>query len=181
MTQCNIIVVEDDRLHGETLAKILKVVHGHEVRRFRDKRTFEEAVTAANGDTGAGLFEHDRPRIIILDIMLAEELDPKHDEAPRWCGEEEPTPDQRKRYVNDQLGLEIAATLRKGGYAPAIKSNTPLVFFTARRNDSIEETALKMSPAKYFTKPAFTDDVEAAIQELVATDSHASRQGRTQL
>jgi len=163
----NILIVEDDKKHCRILKEGLEQDYGYSVQAFRDLHGLQQAKDSGKLLDG---FDKTFPLVVILDIMLAEELDHNEPAAPQWRGQAEPSDEERKQYVDYRLGLEIADQVRKSKYEPTIPRLAPILFFTARRNATIEKEALAMSPSKYLCKPAFIDDVHEAIQELLTAE-----------
>lgn len=163
MPEYNIVVVEDNELHRNALVKGLTEDFGHSVKDFRDQQTLE---TARADNTLLEWPEGDRRLVVLLDIMLAEQLDETEPYAPRRTGGDEP-PKGEKEYVNDMLGLHIGKKIRDGEFELGIPRTTPILFFTARRNERIRREMEDLKRAMHIEKPAFIDDVQTAIEELM--------------
>jgi DNA-binding response OmpR family regulator len=157
MAKYHIMVIEDNAEH---LARIQEGLEdaGHTVQAVRD------LVSLRNADSQKVIKS---PDIVILDIMLAEELDLCQTAAPRWEGRGPVPAHMRRRYVDDELGIDIAHAIRKGAFA-SIPKDVPILFLTARRNKEIVATiSSTLSRFAYMDKPAFIEEVLDAIKGLV--------------
>lgn len=173
--RANIILVEDDREHRQTLTKCLKKKpYDHRVIPFRDLTTLRKADRA---NSFAKQFEPTWPLLVILDIMLAEKLKEDAEFAPRFAGEN-PSPEQSRCHVDDDLGLRIADDIRLGTEFSNIPHNVPILFLTARSNHRVKEEIRKLGdrggPTEWLGKPAFVTDVQEAIQRLLERSSSAT-------
>ena len=164
MTSCRIVLVEDQRNDRTDLAEGLREEYTHEVKEFRDLRTLEQADQDGSlQDWGSRHLQ----LLVILDIMLAEDLD---ENAPR--SEEEPLENvaDEKTHVDDELGIRIAARIREGHFQDSIPTDVPILFFTARMRKRVSELVEKTMPEVglwgCLEKPAFLEDVQEKICEL---------------
>ena len=162
--KCNIILIEDNKMHREGLIQALKEDYGHIVKGFRDFQTFKQA---CDDRTIVGEEDSGRPLIIILDIMMAEELDDASPFAPRFTGQENGINNQ-EHYVDDELGLKLAEQIRDVKFQ-CIPSDTPILFFTARQEPDIISRIEndEMQPALHLEKPAWIEDVQDKIEQLL--------------
>lgn len=176
MTRCNIILLEDNRAHRNDLTEDLKEEYNHIVKAFRDPKTFAQA--CENGSVLSD-FEPDLPTVIIIDIMMAEDLDPQEPFAPRLSTRPDDSDIPEERYCDDNLGLTIAKGIRDGQY-PGIENDIPILFFTARQMDHVvdEIESEKMLPALYLEKPAWIDQVQDAIEQLLKKAAQLKGEGR---
>lgn len=163
--QCNIVLIDDDKKLCEQLLTILQNGFGHTVCVYHDKKTFKEAANK-------GVFNKldDKPLIIILDIMMAEELKPGLAEAPRLDRETRLKGDyDPKNYRDDLLGLHMTKQIREGEYAEAgIDRDVPIIFLTARQNaDVVDEILQDIKYAEYLPKPQNMYEIQKAIEKVI--------------
>ncbi len=162
----NIVLIEDDREHRDELSEALCDDYGHDVRAFRDLVTFQSAV-----HNDVALFDAEHPLLVMLDIMLSAELDPEALYAPRWDNTEPPSEDERRHFVDDELGLGIAFDIRGGDYAPTVPADTPILFFTARQNTHVKDEIEKVGRATWLSKPKFARRIQEALEVLAREHS----------
>lgn len=166
MIKCNVIIIEDFEEVCSSLSQSLKCSYHFHVKTFRDMVTFVKA--DENRELLKG-FDEKYPIIIILDIMLAEEIDKKQPYAPRWKSEKKPSRLEMKRHVNDELGLKIGYKIRNGDFKQIAK-NTPILFCTARQNGLITKQILEMGHAVYLQKPIWHEDIAKTIEDMVCSE-----------
>jgi CheY-like chemotaxis protein len=171
----NIIVIEDDKFQREELEEALADI-GHKVKAFRDLLSFKGACLEANkegkdlfGDpvgSAQGAQTSRKQSVAIFDVMLARQLKEDAFCAERWTEAGFP-PEDEPQYVDDELGLRIAQSVRKGEYAEAVPRNTPILFLTARQNDRLMDEMRRLEPSIVVGKPAFIERIEESLVELV--------------
>jgi CheY-like chemotaxis protein len=166
MTTCNVLLIEDSHFQRESLRTALESDYGHCVCSFRDLVTFEEAILSGSLKES---FSTQRRLVVILDCMLAKKLSPDAPDAPRWEGPGEPPPGEEGKYVDNDLGLRIAQSIRDGEYE-GVPDDAPILFFTARRNQRLADDVEKLAPTRLLVKPLFSGRVERAIQDLLQTE-----------
>ena len=171
MEKYNIVIVEDHKQDRERLVKLLSdPPYEHKVIAFRDIATLKE------GDTKKDFsqkFDESRKTVMIIDIMLAEQLDEDLQFALRWSGEEVPGPIEKMKHVDDELGLKLATWIRKGIWddnekIKQIAQNIHILFLTARQNESVLEMIKTIDNSMYLEKPVFVDEVQEAIETLLS-------------
>ncbi len=165
MTPCNILLIEDNAAHRNDLDEDLTDEYGHIVKSFRDQKTFEEACQKTEVLDG---FNSNHATIIILDIMMAKDLEACQPFAPRSSSLSDETDILPDNYCDDNLGINIAKAIRSGKYL-ALKRDIPILFFTARQASYVLEEikSSTLQPAHYLEKPAWIDDVQTAIRDLL--------------
>lgn len=165
MTLCNIILLEDNKAHRNGLAEDLTEECKHIVKAFRDRKTFADA--CKDGSISKS-FEPGLPIVIIMDIMMAIDLDPKAPFAPRLSARPDGSSIPEEKYCDDNLGITIARDIRDDKYA-GLKKNTPILFFTARQMKHVTDKikSKEMQPALYLAKAAWIDQVQEKIELLL--------------
>ncbi|NQU25501.1 MAG: hypothetical protein HQ567_29810 [Candidatus Nealsonbacteria bacterium] len=167
MSPCRIVLVEDQKNDRNMLADGLHAEYRHEVKPFRDLRTLEQA----NEDKSLRDWETGNlPLVVVLDIMLAEDLDDHALYAPRQEDGSSGKVLDEKKCVDDELGIGIAAKIREGEFKETIPSNTAILFFTARMkqrvSELLEDAIEEPGCWDCLEKPAFLEDVQEKICEL---------------
>jgi response regulator of citrate/malate metabolism len=156
-----IILIEDD----------LKLKEAYEryfidnVKVFRDVFSFNTSVLT---NTLLANLNTDLPIVLIIDIMLANNLDPnalKAVPAPRNLGAG--LAFDPNNYIDYTLGLEIGKQIRNGVYAPLINKDTAILYITARRNDAIIAEMNQMTKTDFIIKPFAFDEIEEKIKKLL--------------
>jgi DNA-binding response OmpR family regulator len=164
MQNCNILIIEDDaKLRAQYLRHF-----GDNVKVFRDLTSFEQSFY--NSELLNGL-KNELPLILIIDIMLAIDLNPRDQIAKPflYCiGESKEI--NLTNFVDYNLGLKIAKQIRNSLYSPLIKNNTPILFVTARKNDAIIDEIFYISNSYYIFKPFWFDELDKRIAEIIEKD-----------
>jgi CheY-like chemotaxis protein len=178
MQAFNVILVEDNKQHRLTLVKGLEHDFKCSVAHFRDQRTFDDALERK---VLRDCFNEGQPEMLILDIMLAHELDEGAAYAPRWDRLDPIPPEEAARYVDDELGYRLAERIRSGQYedaecpADGIPYDIPILFFTARQNWDLRQRIMDMDWSDLLIKGAFVADVYDAMEVLWKACSDARR------
>ncbi|MBW8017279.1 MAG: hypothetical protein FVQ82_13935 [Planctomycetes bacterium] len=164
MKKCNVIIFDDNKLHGTNLAESLQEEYEYEVILFRDLDTFQ----AVFNDNSLKFSNSKLPDIIIMDIMMSEELDENEPYSKRLPITIDYTDILARKYCNDNLGLIIARDIRGGIYKP-VPNDIPILFFTARQAEHVinEIKSCAMQPAAYLRKASWLDEIQEKIQELM--------------
>jgi len=170
MCRLNIILVEDDKMHRESLHRALQDDFGHEVVSFRD---LKELQTADRDHQLRSSFKSNQPLVVVMDCMLAKELSEEAGHAPRWTRPEPLPLDRQNHYVDDSLGLRVAQSIRDGEFED-LPAMVPILIFTARRNPIVAEEVEQLKSAGLLVKPKFSKRVHEAICSLVESSESGS-------
>jgi CheY-like chemotaxis protein len=169
LTVCNIILIDDDKLFRENLAFILERRVGHNVWKYRDIVTFDDSVEERVRSKMDA-----KPLLIILDIMLAENLDAEADEAPRLDRKTRAKGGyDSTRYRDDSLGLRLAKRIRNGEYEKwNIEREVPIIILTCRRNEDVSRfIEEELRNTLYLPKPQNMYEIQNAIEKMIGNQS----------
>ena len=164
MTRCNIILLEDNKIHRNALTEDLQEEYGHIVKSFRDLDTFQRACDDASISHG---FDANLTTIVLMDIMMSFKFAETESSSPRFSTQPNDT-DIEKAFCDDNLGLTIANDIRCGRYT-SMANDVPILFFTGRQMDHVtsEIDSDMMQPSLYLEKPAWIDEVQDMIEKLL--------------
>jgi len=160
MAKYNIFFIDDEREDRKKFVRFLNQEYGHNIKGFRDIATFNNN----KPDEVSGEFDQKLETLMILDIMLAEELDKTQLCAPY---KDNPGPLEKKTYIDSELGLRFAKHSIRVGKLKRIDKEIPILFLTARQNLDIVNEIKRIPNTAYLDKPVFLDDIQDAITKLM--------------